>query len=100
MTHSLTDERLCWLAVRDQVAARTQPNVLLRLLMAMGGGRTSGPNEANELANDKKGDYALIVDDLARELTADERRHLRATGQVPEWFMPRVAYLYAERRTR
>ena len=40
--------------------------------------------------SDKMGDYAIAVDAASGTLTAEERRHLRATGEVPDWFLPDV----------
>jgi hypothetical protein len=38
-----------------------------------------------------------VVDDLATRLSPDERRALRETGAVPEWFLPTVRATYRER---
>jgi hypothetical protein len=84
----LTDERLAWLAVRDQVQRETAPSTLMRILGAMTSSR--GSHEARELAGDKRSAYAFAVDDLARELKPEERRILRETGMIPVWFLPEV----------
>lgn len=42
--------------------------------------------------------YAVAVDDAAQTLSADERQHLRATAEVPDWFMDDVERRYREIR--
>ncbi|AEW98276.1 hypothetical protein [Streptantibioticus cattleyicolor] len=110
---NVTDERLCWLAVRDYVdkkSRRTGPLGVLFMVLAASGG-TGGPNGstvggpagaglAGDLRRDKassrKARYALAVDIAPDTLSADERRHLRATGEVPAWFLPDVERRVAE----
>ena len=105
MEHHLTDERLAWLAVRDQIARKANRAGLLDRLRASLGrerfylhdGRVFDTgNPVHERANAKMSAYALAVDDVAQLLNAEERRTLRATGRVPEWFLDRVDQRYAE----
>ncbi|MBW8701565.1 hypothetical protein MBT84_18320 [Streptomyces sp. MBT84] len=42
--------------------------------------------------------YAVAVDDAAQTLSADERQHLRATAEVPDWCMGDVERRYREIR--
>lgn len=109
-TGRVTDERLCWLAVRDYCATRASKRGLfgwLGLLMAASG-RGGRASSATGLVNDsyrdgrsdKMGDYAFAVDDAARTLSKDERAHLRATGEVPEWFLADVERRYQEIRRK
>jgi hypothetical protein len=70
-----------------------------------GGGRSRGGAGAGlsgdmrrDQASDRAMDYAFAVDGAAEQLNADERRHLRATGQVPGWFIGDVEQRVAEMR--
>jgi hypothetical protein len=92
-------ERLCWLAVRDQLARRGRVNPLLTVFR-IGSlawmplrGRAAGP-DADWLGADpvsgRMRSFAFAVHDVARQLTAAERQQLRRTGQVPDWFVPAV----------
>lgn len=95
---NLTDERLCWLAIQDQLKKRASKLGPLGWLSAFaGGGNTRsrgavglGGDLRREKRSNKLGDYAIAVDEAAQRLTADERRHLRQTGEVPSWFLPDV----------
>ncbi|GAA4209545.1 hypothetical protein [Actinocatenispora rupis] len=99
-THRLTDERLCWLAVRDHCARRSRRRGVLGWLTLLatasrgGGSGRAGTAMVGEEQRDamtgKMGDYAFAVDDAARTLRPDERAHLRATGEVPDWFLADV----------
>jgi hypothetical protein len=42
----------------------------------------------------RMGTYAVAVDEVARDLSAEERRTLGETGTVPEWFLARVEQRY------
>jgi hypothetical protein len=84
----LTDERLAWLAVRDQIQRETAPSIIMRIVGAMTFSRDA--REARELAGDKRSAYAFAVDDVARELQPEERRILREAGMIPAWFLPEV----------
>ncbi|MEU5388189.1 hypothetical protein ACFVT9_18865 [Kitasatospora cineracea] len=106
---NLPDDRLCWLAVRDQVGRRAaRPGAFgwLTALFAARGGRAG--RQAAGLAGDLRRDrtsgrlheYAFAVDGAAETLTAEERAHLRATGEVPERFLAEVERRVAERRAR
>jgi hypothetical protein len=106
----VTDERLCWLAVRDYCAKRSSKRGVfgwLGLFMAASA-RAGRGAAATGLANDsyrdgrgdRMGDYAFAVDDAARTLGKDERAHLRATGEVPDWFLADVERRYREIRRK
>jgi hypothetical protein len=108
MNH-VTDERLAWLAVRDELERESRRlglrGWLLAVLTGGGGGLPSasasraGPTVGRarwrERTSERMGDYALAVDDVAQQLSDDERRVLRATGQVPDWFLEAVRDRYA-----
>ncbi|MEV0271949.1 MAG: hypothetical protein HOV71_09650 [Hamadaea sp.] len=96
--HRLTDERLCWLAVRDQIEAKTRPSLLMRILSA--GSSRYGHDEARSHQRDHMGAYAEAVFDAAQELSADDRRILRRNGVVPDWFLARVRELYRDDQLR
>jgi hypothetical protein len=109
-TGRVTDERLCWLAVRDYCAKKSGKRGFfgwLGLFVAASGRGNRGAT-ATGIANDsyrggrsdKMGDYAFAVDDAARTLSKDERAHLRATGEAPDWFLADVERRYQEIRRR
>ncbi|OKJ07493.1 hypothetical protein [Kitasatospora sp. CB01950] len=106
---NLPDERLCWLAVRDQVNRKARRRGVLGWLTALFRPRDSW--EGNERAEDaadlrretasgKLHKYAFAVDIVAETLTAAERAHLRATGEVPPHFLAEVERRVAERKKR
>ncbi|QKW21545.1 hypothetical protein HUT16_23005 [Kitasatospora sp. NA04385] len=106
---NLPDERLCWLAVREQLGRRAAgPGAFgwLTALFAYKSGRFG--RQAAGLAGDLRRDrasgrlhaYAFAVDTAAEKLTAGERAHLRATGEVPDGFLAEVERLVAERRAK
>ena len=61
------------------------------------GARLGGSARRDE-ASDNLADYAFAVDAAANNLTLEERRHLRTTGEVPAWFVPDVKQRAAEIR--
>jgi hypothetical protein len=89
----VTDERLCWLAVRDQLHSKARGGGLVTVLRLFGAGRRRAGmarDVAGEMISERLMDYGVAVDDLASQLDAEERQTLRLTGQVPAWFLPRV----------
>jgi len=90
----LTDERLCWLAMRDYVDEKSRKVGLFRLFTYLGSGRRGGTRAGSDMRREQtsgvKIDYALAVDQAADKLSYDERLHLRATGEVPDWFVEDV----------
>ncbi|WP_457028343.1 hypothetical protein [Kitasatospora sp. P5_F3] len=101
-----TDERLCWLAVRDHLGRKSRRTGFAGLLQVVGtvlgsglAARIGGDMRRDGTAQ-KMGHYAFAVDAAADRLTADERRQLRATGEVPGWFLADVEQRAAERRKR
>lgn len=89
----LSDDRLAWLAVKDYVQSKCRPSTIMRLLGAF----TGGMSEAREFASDKAHTYAFAVGDAVRDLSAEDRKMLRRTGQVPDWFIARVEELRGAR---
>lgn len=98
----LTDERLCWLAVRDELRRKARGRgvvALMRILAASPGrGRRLRSDDANELVADRMRHYAFAVDELAERLDPQERQVLRQTGRVPAWFLGQVEQRAAEIR--
>jgi hypothetical protein len=106
--NNVTDERLAWLAVRDELARESRRlglrGWLLAVLTGGGGalpsasasraGPTVGRARWRERTSERMGDYALAVDDVAQRLSDEERRVLRASGQVPDWFLDAVHRRY------
>jgi hypothetical protein len=110
---NLTDDRLCWLAIREQLSKKAHKVGPFGWLTALGAGavsRRSGRaartaaridgDMRREAASGKMMDYAFAVDDASGSLTPDERQHLRATGEVPEWFLADVERRVTEIRKR
>ncbi|MFG2825573.1 hypothetical protein ACGFX4_39865 [Kitasatospora sp. NPDC048365] len=107
-----TDERLCWLLLRDEPARRTKRAPWWRLLgLVERNGVRAGlayghlPTEhardmRKEITSGRMADYALAVDDAAERLSAEERRVLREAHTLPEWFMEDVERRYREIRRR
>jgi hypothetical protein len=98
----LSDQRLCWLAVRDELWRRP-PNRIARTgfgevqsLVARIVTRIYRPYRYRELHSDRMADLALIVDDLSTRLAAQERDVLRRTGRVPDWFVSSVRDAYEQ----
>ncbi len=89
-TPQLTDERLAWLAVRDEVQELCKPAAVVRILRVIIRRRAVDRGIQNEITDDKMRVYAIAVDELSRRLTREDRLVLRSTGKVPEWFMPTV----------
>jgi hypothetical protein len=99
-TPSLTDGRLAWLAVRDELRKQSRRG-LGQLLLRLGGAlpassgmsitsRVSAPVSAREQRNSRMIRYSIVVDAMVRHLSDEERAILRADGTVPAWFLPRV----------
>ncbi|WP_432173456.1 hypothetical protein [Streptomyces sp. Tue6028] len=101
----MTDERLCWLILRDELRERSSRlRFLGRLRAAVGGVRASSAMFEGDLRREhtsaKMSAYAVAVDASAQMLSPDERRHLRTAGEVPGWFRPDVERRYQEMRKR
>ncbi|MFC5185891.1 hypothetical protein [Actinomadura harenae] len=108
---NLAVSALAWQAARPVLARRSRSwwSVPLRILMA-GQGRTPFNSNAlpptahsytQETSDDRLSDYAVAVDDASERLTRSEIDHLRATGELPQWFYDDVEELYqAWRRTK
>jgi hypothetical protein len=102
---NVTDERLCWLIVREDLRKRTGKLGALGWFTVLFGGRTPsrarlGGDLRREHASGKMVDYSVAVDAAAQTLSGDERKHLRAVGEVPDWFMADVERRYQEIRKR
>ncbi|GAA2744941.1 hypothetical protein [Kitasatospora cinereorecta] len=103
---NVTDERLAWLLVRDELSRRTEKTPwwsLLRFLHAARGRHglaTQAGGMQQEATSGRMADYALAVDDAAETLSAEERRTLRETSTLPGWFMDDVERRYQEIRRR
>lgn len=111
----MRDETLAWLAVKDQLERRSN-RTFLSIVTRVFGGRsraaardaissmrvrtTSRPgmvapkfdheNLIPKLVSPHMVRYSLVVDELAKKLTAAERVELRSKGEVPDWFLPAV----------
>jgi hypothetical protein len=92
----LRDERLCWLAVRDELARRSRRRPLSMLWLALTGvlgfGGTANRSRHAAASRSLSG-YSFAVDQAARKLTLEERQVLRSTGKVPDWFLDEVETL-------
>ncbi|MDN3023464.1 hypothetical protein [Streptomyces sp. S.PB5] len=101
---NVTDERLCWLIVRDELRRRTGRLRFFGWATVLFSGRPGnaafGGDLRREHASDKMTDYAVAVDAAAQALSATERTHLRATAELPDWFLPDVERRYRQLRKR
>jgi hypothetical protein len=104
----LRDERLAWLAVRDELARTERRRIRSRISAFLGGRSLSSAREriagprGRRRADQRLGDVdvppsstymvrsSLAVDEVSRRLSDEERMALRATGRVPDWFIPEV----------
>jgi hypothetical protein len=95
----VSDERLCWLAVADEVGKIGRRVGFWGWVSALGAGSTgrSGKSGAamsgsarRERTSDRMADFAFAVDDAAATLNQAERAVLRSTGAVPDWFLADV----------
>ncbi|MFH9983031.1 hypothetical protein ACH4ND_28135 [Streptomyces sp. NPDC017179] len=98
----MTDERLCWLIVRDELRRKSSKLRFLGWFTVLAGrqsvGAEIGGDIRRERLSDKMTDYSIAVDASAQ--SPDERRHLRTAGQVPDWFMADVEQRYQKIRKR
>jgi hypothetical protein len=92
-------ERLAWLAVRDRLAKGGRNNPMFAMFRIRSGGRHSrlaipGVPERDWMGYDltagRMASFGFAVYDVTQELSVEERQVLRATGEVPDWFLPAV----------
>ncbi|MFJ7964411.1 hypothetical protein [Streptomyces sp. NPDC096324] len=101
---NVTDERLCWLVLRDELSKRSSKRGFLGWFGALitrnvEGAEISGV-ERRGRRSERMTHYSIAVDASAQKLSAEERQHLRTTAQVPDWFRPDVQRRYEEIRKR
>jgi hypothetical protein len=77
------DERLAWLAVRDELSKRVHRRRMWDTVFTLG----LAPEITRSWESERLSRYSLKVDRLAQKLNQDERRVLRETGQAPAWFL-------------
>jgi hypothetical protein len=96
------DERLAWLAVRDQLSRRSRRrSVLGRLLGNLTPTGTGfGTDLSRGSVKSRMMRYSFAVEDVAQRLTPEERQVLRTTGRVPDWFLGAVEKRFRELRWR
>jgi hypothetical protein len=80
------DERLAWLAVRDELTRRVHRRRMWDTLISLG----LAPAATREWERERLSRYSLVVDGLAQKLSEEERRVLRETGRPPAWFLKAV----------
>lgn len=91
----LNEDRLCWLAVRDQLGKQSRRPGVFGWITILGSarGRSSaalGGSARRDAASDRMADFAIAVDEASNGLSHEERLHLRSTGEVPDWFLADV----------
>jgi hypothetical protein len=108
MTERLRDERLAWLAVRDDLHRTDRRRISSRVAAildrrnrAAARARITGPHDGRR-HDPGLGDVdvpasstymirsSLAVDEVSRRLSVEERVALRETGRVPDWFLDEV----------
>jgi hypothetical protein len=93
---NLQDERLAWLAVRDDLRARairTRGTGLMRFVRGIGrstDGYRTVQGVRNDLIETKMTKYALAAEALIEKFTVEEVFMLRAVGRVPEWYLDAI----------
>jgi hypothetical protein len=107
---SLTDERLAFLAVEPLLRRRSRTKLSLLVRLFEGTRSSLVFDETNdlpprgahhELQSERMLDYVVAADLAAQQLNADERKALRASGALPDWFLPRVEeHFKAHRKNR
>lgn len=117
MPAQLADPRLAWLAMREYCAHRAKRRGLFDWLTVLFAGRYSGVwsedyalersygegsnrDLLREGRNDRLMNYAIAVDACTGRLSPDERRVLRASGRLPDWFTGAVEDEFAGLRRR
>jgi len=114
LAERLSDDRLCWLAVRDKLRRNVRKRAwLVAGLVLLAGlifaelfgvdwwtrrliGTVSGAAAvavlltARDVVKRRMHLYGFAVTDTVRELSAEDRARLRETRQVPPWFFDRV----------
>jgi hypothetical protein len=99
------DERLAWLAVRDELARRSRDRPLTFLRRIFGNmaptAKGFGTDATAPVTSRRMRRWSFAVYDVAQRLDAREREVLRTTGRVPDWFLGAVRQRYRQlRRTR
>lgn len=101
---NVTDERLCWLILRDELRRKNSKLRFLGWFTVLASRRSVGAEIGGDIRrerlSDKMTDYSIAVDASAQTLSPDERQHLRTTARVPDWFMADVERRYQEIRKR
>ncbi len=97
-TADVRDDRLAWLAIRDDLDRRSRRNPLAALLTVTGntGGGDPLGNRWSEIRTTRMALYWSAVTDVTERLNEAERRTLRRTGAVPGWFLAAVLRRYAQ----
>ncbi len=96
------DERLAWLAVRDELARRmrNRPMTFLRRIFGNMTPTTKGfgVDTTAPLISRRMRRWSFAVHDVAQRLDAQERQVLRTTGRVPDWFLDAARKRYRQLR--
>jgi hypothetical protein len=108
MTERLRDEQLAWLAVRDGLLRHDRRRITSRIGAFLDRrnrraarervtGSRPGQRDGSGLGDVEvvpSSAYiirsSLAVEEVSRRLSDGERERLRATGEVPDWFLPEV----------
>jgi hypothetical protein len=107
VTERLRDEQLAWLAVQDELRRHDRGRITSRIgafldrrSLRMARERITGSRSGR--ARRDLGDVeltpsspymvrsSLAVNEVSQRLSDQERATLRATGQLPDWFLPEV----------
>jgi len=98
------DERLAWLAVRDDLARRSRGGPFTFLRRVLGNITPTRGGFGTDLTvpavSRRMRRYSFAVHDVAQRLDAGEREVLRTTGRVPDWFLGAVTQRYRQLRGR
>ena len=113
---SLSDERLAFLAAEPALRKLSRPWWLGLVKLFTAGGASNGVSVAagasgaldkarttsvqQDVRDRRMLDYVVAADVAAQKLNADERKALRATGELPEWFLGAVGEAKADLKRR
>jgi hypothetical protein len=96
------DERLAWLAVRDELARRSRNRPLTFVRRIFGNltptSKGFGHDTTAPVTGRRMRRWSVAVHEVAQRLDAGERDVLRTTGRVPDWFLDAVRQRYRQLR--
>jgi hypothetical protein len=93
---NLQDERIAWLAVRDELRSRaikTRGVGLMRFVRGINrseSGYRTVEGVRDDMVETRMMKFAVAADELVAKFSIEERFMLRAVGRVPEWYLDAI----------